>query len=216
MTYTTDNSNARSLTHWAGSGIKPTSSWILVEFVTAEPQQEFLNSLFSSSYTFILLWNFYVKKEHYCILIFQARNPLTLTEHLVLFTHLHKYPFVYPLAFIMLLWHQVSLWEEKKELLYWLCYKYRCSAFCNPFSNFKHFYLFLIDFSNLHRGHFKFSLVHSFNLHLHYHWIMVGFNQVVYLVTNSNILIIWYRMLSGKNVWIQNYLFPQKIKIEYQ
>ena len=34
------NSTARSLTHWARSGIEPESSWILVEFVTVEPQRE--------------------------------------------------------------------------------------------------------------------------------------------------------------------------------
>ena len=34
------HSNAGSLTHGAGPGIKPTSSWILVRFVTAEPQWE--------------------------------------------------------------------------------------------------------------------------------------------------------------------------------
>ena len=34
------HSNARSLTHWAVPGIKPMSSWILVKFVTAEPQWE--------------------------------------------------------------------------------------------------------------------------------------------------------------------------------
>ena len=32
--------NARSLTHWAGPGIKPMSSWILVRLVISEPQQE--------------------------------------------------------------------------------------------------------------------------------------------------------------------------------
>ena len=37
VTYTTGQGNARSLTHWAGPGIKPTSSWILVRFVTTEP-----------------------------------------------------------------------------------------------------------------------------------------------------------------------------------
>ena len=30
--------NARSLTHWAGPGIKHASSWILVKFITTEPQ----------------------------------------------------------------------------------------------------------------------------------------------------------------------------------
>ena len=38
------HSNARSLTHWVGPGIKPTSSWILVRFISAEPQQELQNS----------------------------------------------------------------------------------------------------------------------------------------------------------------------------
>ena len=34
--------NARSPTHWVRPGIKPTSSWILVEFVSASPQWELL------------------------------------------------------------------------------------------------------------------------------------------------------------------------------
>ena len=32
--------NTRFLTHWAGPGIKPASSWILVRFLTTEPQWE--------------------------------------------------------------------------------------------------------------------------------------------------------------------------------
>ena len=32
VTYTTAHSTARSLTHWARPGIKPTSSWMLVRF----------------------------------------------------------------------------------------------------------------------------------------------------------------------------------------
>ena len=36
LAYTTAHSNDRSLTHQAGSGIKPMSSWILVGFVTAK------------------------------------------------------------------------------------------------------------------------------------------------------------------------------------
>ena len=39
VTYTTAHGNARSLTHWARPGIEPKSSWILVGFVTTEPQQ---------------------------------------------------------------------------------------------------------------------------------------------------------------------------------
>ena len=40
MIYTTAHGNARSLTYWARPGIKPTSSWMLVRLVTAEPQWE--------------------------------------------------------------------------------------------------------------------------------------------------------------------------------
>ena len=38
--YTTAHSNAGSLTHWEGPGIKPASSWILVGIVSTEPQWE--------------------------------------------------------------------------------------------------------------------------------------------------------------------------------
>ena len=40
VTYTTAHVNARSLTHWARLGIEPASSWILVGFISTEPQQE--------------------------------------------------------------------------------------------------------------------------------------------------------------------------------
>ena len=42
-TYTTIHSNARSLTHWMRPGIQPTSLWILVRFITTEPQWELLS-----------------------------------------------------------------------------------------------------------------------------------------------------------------------------
>ena len=38
LTYTKAHSNARSLTHWLRPGIEPTSLWILVRFVSTEPQ----------------------------------------------------------------------------------------------------------------------------------------------------------------------------------
>ena len=37
-TYTTAHSNAKSLTHWVKSGIKPATSWFLVRFVSFVPQ----------------------------------------------------------------------------------------------------------------------------------------------------------------------------------
>jgi len=40
VTYTTALHNTRSVTHWTGPGIEPASSWILVRFVTVEPQWE--------------------------------------------------------------------------------------------------------------------------------------------------------------------------------
>ena len=40
LAYTTAHGNARSLTHWARSGIKPMSSWMLVRFVSAEARWE--------------------------------------------------------------------------------------------------------------------------------------------------------------------------------
>ena len=40
--YTIAHSNSGSSTHWARQGIKPSSSWILVGFITIEPQRELL------------------------------------------------------------------------------------------------------------------------------------------------------------------------------
>ena len=40
LAYATAHSNAGSLTHWVGPGIESMSSWILVEFITSEPQWE--------------------------------------------------------------------------------------------------------------------------------------------------------------------------------
>ena len=40
VTYTATHSNAGSPTHCVRAGIEPTSSWILVKFVSAAPQWE--------------------------------------------------------------------------------------------------------------------------------------------------------------------------------
>ena len=53
--YTIAHGNARSLIHWARSGIEPASSWILAGFIYAAPQWEllwFLISLFICSLVF--------------------------------------------------------------------------------------------------------------------------------------------------------------------
>ena len=41
VTYTTAHGNARSSTHRVRPGMEPTSSWILVGFITVAPQREF-------------------------------------------------------------------------------------------------------------------------------------------------------------------------------
>ena len=43
--YTAVHGSARLPIHWVGPGLEPPSSWILVLFVTVEPQWEFLNYL---------------------------------------------------------------------------------------------------------------------------------------------------------------------------
>ena len=42
LTYITAHGNAESLTHQAKPGIKPTTLWFLVKFISAAPQQELL------------------------------------------------------------------------------------------------------------------------------------------------------------------------------
>ena len=45
-TYTTAHGNTASLTHWARPGTEPTSSWILVGFVSPEPRHDLQLELF--------------------------------------------------------------------------------------------------------------------------------------------------------------------------
>ena len=61
MTYTTAHCNTRSLTHWSGTGIKSTSSWILVRFVSAEPYWELHIAYFYIT-VYIILTNELVDK----------------------------------------------------------------------------------------------------------------------------------------------------------
>ena len=46
VTYTTAQGNAGSFTHWERPGMEPISSWVLVRFITTEPQQELLGLIF--------------------------------------------------------------------------------------------------------------------------------------------------------------------------
>ena len=43
--YATAHGSTGSSTHWVRLGIEPESSWTLVKFVTAEPQQDLRKSL---------------------------------------------------------------------------------------------------------------------------------------------------------------------------
>ena len=64
-TYTTTHSYARSLTHCAWSGIEPASSWILVGFITTEPQQERLRRICVNSLNIWLNSAFLLPEETY-------------------------------------------------------------------------------------------------------------------------------------------------------
>ena len=56
-TYTIAHGNAGSLTHWAGPGMEPETSWILVGFITSEPQQELSASIyFAQTFPFFTWW----------------------------------------------------------------------------------------------------------------------------------------------------------------
>ena len=50
-TYTTAHSNSGSLTHWAGSGIKPSSSWILVGSLPLSHNRNSVSTHLNATYT---------------------------------------------------------------------------------------------------------------------------------------------------------------------
>ena len=56
VTYTTAQVNARFLTHWVRAVIKPTSSWILVGFISTAPQQELLRNFLSRDFRLVTLF----------------------------------------------------------------------------------------------------------------------------------------------------------------
>ena len=85
--YTTAQGNTGSLTHWFRPGIKRTSLWILVGFVTAEPWRElaicflwFPSILFENN--FIEVWFTYLK----CILV-----SVQFNYYISRFTKLHNH-----------------------------------------------------------------------------------------------------------------------------
>ena len=64
--YTTAHGNTRSLKHWARSGIKPSSSWLLVRFVITEPKWELLDVLIK----LISLWESLLNVYIYIIIFY--------------------------------------------------------------------------------------------------------------------------------------------------
>ena len=65
VTYTTAWSNARYLTLWAGTGVTHTSSWILVLFVSTEPQwklqcQGVFNVFHKHSISLLIFLSFFI------------------------------------------------------------------------------------------------------------------------------------------------------------
>ena len=72
--YTKAHGNIRSLTHWMGPGIKPTSSWILVRFVTAEPQEDLQVYIFNAASS-VINPRFLLHPHTSLILVFLSPPP---------------------------------------------------------------------------------------------------------------------------------------------
>ena len=112
LTYTAAHANARNLTHWVRLGIEPLSSWILVGFVSAEPQRELLefsSEHFQSGLSWIHRWRT-------CGTEGWIYFPLNLVTYLLIslpgLSHIHQsepYFFIYKtgsilwISFVMLL-----------------------------------------------------------------------------------------------------------------
>ena len=63
VTYTTAHGNTRSLTHWVRLGIEPTSSWMLVRFVSAALWWELTIFLFYHGHTLphhLTFWHYFL------------------------------------------------------------------------------------------------------------------------------------------------------------
>ena len=83
LAYAAAHGNARSLIHWARPGIEPTSSWILVRFLThwvttGTPNFSFLNLDFLWCYYFIIKNNFVFQK-----VIFHSKKSYALIKEML-------------------------------------------------------------------------------------------------------------------------------------
>ena len=99
-TYTTAHSNNRSLTHWARPGIKPASSWILVRFISTEPQWELLFFKIGKNITYIFanIFHAYVVSSWHLICAF----PFNLLSYIAFWSNWVKSDLT-----------KVSDWKEK-------------------------------------------------------------------------------------------------------
>ena len=71
-TYTTTHNNAGSLNHWVWPGIKPTTSWMLVRFVTTEPWWELLFICFGLNFIHYMVCKIF--SHSFCRLTFHFVN----------------------------------------------------------------------------------------------------------------------------------------------
>ena len=68
VTYTTAHGKVGSLTHWTKPGIEPTSSWMLVGFISAEPQWELLLNILNNLCGKIICKRIYISEPLSCTL----------------------------------------------------------------------------------------------------------------------------------------------------
>ena len=93
-----------SLVHWVRPGIEPASLWILVRFITTEPQRELADLLFSSPSIEVQCWYFSFLE----VLFISFSNLPILFSHRIIFFSLLK-------SFLINLFYSLAcivLWAE--------------------------------------------------------------------------------------------------------
>ena len=119
-----------SLTHGSRPRIEPPSSWILVRFITAEPQQELLNCFIiyrysSSFYTHHFYKNYFIFTS--TKFTFLISYDLKFITYSLFYRHKEMYLSIILLLVIILLWDYIFyLWETVSK--YWLYRHRKCNA----------------------------------------------------------------------------------------
>ena len=118
MTYTIAQGSAGSLTHWARPGIRPTTSWFLVRFVSSVPWQELPNSILDN------------------IFLNSVCPNLSETRYIDTFGHICVLAFILvyslPNSSIFVPW---SLPKVFKAAFYWVHYGFDASNVSSYFAN---------------------------------------------------------------------------------